>query len=96
MFTNYSYTLATLVVICILWFVFVLALSDLKEDTQEVKLSLWSKSLGIEFKMQQKNTFYILLCPDHIDTNNRNGTEENRRKKINERHLLSIWDELVI
>lgn len=81
MFTNYSYTLATLVVICILWFVFVLALGDLKEDTQEVKLSLWSKSLGIEFKNATKKHLYILVCPDHIDTNNRNGTEENRRKK---------------
>lgn len=92
MFTNYSYTLATLVVICILWFVFVLALSDLKEDTQEVKLSLWSKSLGIEFKMQQKNTFYILVCPDHIDTNNRNGTEENRRKKKSMKDIYWVYE----
>lgn len=76
--------------ICILWFVFVLALGDLKDDTQEVKLSLWIKSLGIEFKNATKNTFYILVCPNHINTDNRNRTEENRRKKIDGRYLLSV------
>lgn len=74
--------------ICILWFV--LPLGDLKDDTQEVKLSLWIKSLGIEFKNATKNTFYILVCPIILILTTEIEQKRIEEKKIDGRYLLSV------